>query len=341
MDDNRFFFGIVIQGPLDSRGFDSRATVMAWIEQARQLQQFDFTICISTWRCDQLGPLEALPANVFLLFNDPPGGPDYQNRRKQIWSSLTGARALMARGARRPDFLLKVRTDQQLDLAGLCDHLLVLEATGQLDNSTVVAPGRSRAVPFYVQDFYYGGRATALLAYFEAINRRNEAPWQFPIEVDFTLKYLCALSPSPLGHWSAWQLRQLFCFWPWLATGELLKRYQEIWRSCRHHLLLFPRSIYLGMVWRGEADRTEKTHLLRDLECFGEEGASPEPAQGIYVRAGWVVRLLMAFSTFEVLICHKLRVPPSQAGVRLLNFWSQIASGFRYRCGAPPLRVGD
>ena len=107
-------FGIVIQGPLDSRGFDTRLNILEYLAQADALPQFRFTFCLSTWPGAELGSLAPAAERLQVLWNTPPPGRDYENRRRQIVSALAGVRQLAI--GEQPDFLLKVRTDQWLSL---------------------------------------------------------------------------------------------------------------------------------------------------------------------------------------------------------------------------------
>ena len=311
-------FGIVIQGPLDSRGFDTRPNILKYLAQADALPEFRFTFCLSTWRGAELGSLVPAAERLQILWNTPPPGRDYENRRRQIVSALAGVRRLTAGGQR--DFLLKVRTDQELSLEALCRHLLKLQAAGELTSTTVVVPGASASIPFLIPDFFYGGTMDAMLFFFESISVRSEAPWQHAVEIDFAWKFLAAIPGTALSEYSNWRRRRQLFYSPWLVRGGLYRRAAEAWQRDARHFRFFPRAVYAGMRWRGAAPATGDLHLWPDLlfheDLPGGAPAPPEPS-ALYPRFDPIVYLLLLLYSVELWISALLRLRPRAAFERL------------------------
>lgn len=277
---------VVIQGPMVSSGnsgsgaqassFDCNANVLRLIASARGLAD---GFILSTWeaqtvsvRDDRLQTLHLRdPGPQKIFFSSAPG-----NELRQAFGCLEGVRKAIS--AHRPDYILRARTDQYVDLALLIEHMVRVDeshqdylAAGQ--SGFIFMPNMLAWSPYSVGDFFIGGHAADLEAFFAAQVRYAKhtfvgaMPW---VHSDIMLRHAYANLRDSFD-----QLPQR-CFFPNLASAlrldeqppppgfryhpEILRLWEEMLRKS---ISLFPRSATEGLEWRG-------ARLVIDRHSIGE-----------------------------------------------------------------------
>jgi len=269
--------GIVIQGPLSSRGKTGRhaglptagvpkselRTVDCVPLIARLVEQARGTsisrIVAAVWESEDDDAVRRLPAEVEVVRVADPwaGGEDWHpmpNAPRQLVATRAGVRALV-RGD-TPDHVVKVRSDQVLDVAAVADWL------GREDPAALGVPFLDRREPWMFIDFYLAGRTDVLLAVCDAVLAHQLRPFQPSIHDDVSLKLAFASTTAPHASLATYHLPPHRRYAAQRATiehivGELL--------------VPLPRAVWEGVEWRGEGLRSSFPFADR---IFAEDAAA-------------------------------------------------------------------
>lgn len=271
---------LVIQGPMVSAGnsgagtqkqsFDCNTNVQRLIDATRSLIDgyvlstwHGQTVAVQDERLETLQLQDPGPQQTF--FSDAPN-----NELRQAYGCLEGVRHAIARFS--PDYVLRVRTDQYLDVPKLLEHMLRVDAmfddyrcAGQ--SGFLFFPNMLSWSPYSVGDFFIGGHASDLLNLFDAQVRYskhsfvNVKPW---VHSDIILRHAYG---NLRGKLDIPEDR----FFPNLVPAFRLDlhappgnfRYHpevlRLWRELlRCSISLFPRSATENLEWRGARFETDR-----------------------------------------------------------------------------------
>lgn len=176
------------------------------------------------------------------------------NKYRQFLSTLAGVEVVAARDCTA---VIKVRTDQWVDVAVLSGYLRALHRAGLLEGRLVVPRFRTKRPAAIQDDFYFGGLAVTMRA---ACERYLHGP-EFYEDVHQDLFYKWAWTLS--GEQSGAPRRAYF------PKGEpSLPSQLKLARRMWHRLFTpFPRAAAVSLVWRGQGGRR-----MGKGELFAEDG---------------------------------------------------------------------
>jgi hypothetical protein len=260
--------GLVIQGPLRSRTFECLPVLRRYQELVARLTDPP-ACCLSTWEGEEI-PREVREWGWSIVQSVPPAGWDLMNRRRQILSTRKGVEALLAQGV--PDYVLKLRTDMELPLEQL------LAEIAAAPGGRLLFPAASHAVPFYLNDFFFGGAPGQLREFLSAIESFGDLVMMASPESDFPLKYLAARQPEALAPLTPrdWFLDPFDYPYLWPAVTERLGAAWRRVRSASFHLA--SSAILTQAVWRGRP--LVEQYGIHEAE-FGDFERFPDPVFGV------------------------------------------------------------
>ena len=196
-------FGLVIQGPVHHRGFDSRENIRRLVDDFGHRFR---AIVLSTWEGEADPGVEA--GNFHALFSRDTtphksrDGIPLRNRVRQMFSTKAGIDRLRELGG--VDYVVKIRTDLHSDLNLIVDHLLDCERTyseylsvGQ--KNFIFVPSITKNGPYVTDDIIFAGQIDDLDRFVSAtLNTQDHVfrPYKNLPENDMILKHLyCNLRP--------------------------------------------------------------------------------------------------------------------------------------------------
>ncbi|WNO03716.1 WavE lipopolysaccharide synthesis family protein [Rhodoferax mekongensis] len=264
---------LVIQGPMVSAGnsgagtqtqaFDCNTNVQRLIDTTRAVVD---GYVLSTWhgqavtvRDEKLEVLQLQdPGPQQTFFSDAPN-----NELRQAYGCLEGVRQAIGRFS--PDYILRVRTDQYVDIPTLLDHMLQVDelfddfrASGQ--SGFLFFPNMLSWSPYSVGDFFIGGHASDMLRFFDSQVRYskhslvNAKPW---VHSDIILRHAYG---NLRGKLDVPEDRYFPNLVPAFrldlhAPPSNFKYHPEmlsLWRELLNHSIsLFPRAATDKLEWRG------------------------------------------------------------------------------------------
>jgi hypothetical protein len=258
--------GIVIQGPLISRGRTGRTAnigfrsltnedivdynciplIVKMVE--RYSNKYDI-ICI-TWsnelESNKLELKRLLPPGTLYIIDDdtkylPPRSKilSGNNKYRQIRSSLSGFEVLLNRGCTH---LAKIRSDQEIDV-----DKLVYDYKNICNSSSILVPQLFPKDPHTLGDFYFMGESNLIVRLFK--NYLNNPEYFKSIHLDL------------FYHWGHDLTgKSVWTFWPWL--------YSDYIRSVWLYLTPASRVLYENVIWRGEKlkiNKNDKNFFYDDM----------------------------------------------------------------------------
>jgi len=290
---------VVIQGPLVSTGnsgsgafvkeFDCTDNIRRMVRESVSLVA---GFVLSTWRgtC----PILDLSKLRTLELDDP--GPqkthfsrEPNNELRQAYGCHEGVKLAMAQFA--PDYILKVRTDQYLDIPRMVEHMLTVDATtdaylGAGQQGYLYFPNMISWTPYSVGDFYVGGHARDMLRFFEAqvtLSRHSFVyvrPW---VHADFMFRHAYHNLRGKFG-------LSVIHFFPNITPSLRLDLYPpparfryhpevlRLWSEMlTHSVCLFPRDIATRMEWRGQTFQLSSHSSGEFYEEWSEAQTDPSP----------------------------------------------------------------
>lgn len=319
-------FGIVIQGPLVSGGWNCRENILRLLALPTDRSRFSF--CLSTWRTEDTTLWEN-DERILVVKNDPPPGRDYHNRRKQIWTTLQGALALTKKN--NLDYLVKIRTDQFIDLSAIVEYLQGLSE--HLPSGCIVAPAMSRFIPFYVADFYFAGRTEAMVRYCRNILSWGETLVQNHIEIDFTLKHLQIELNRTIGTLSQRELFEPLFLYPYLRkNSSLYRRSWETWMELRPQFFeFFPGKIFRDMEWRGKLSLPQKDDFLPTFHFAEDAVATLEIGPCPYPEPSFGSLIGMKLIAWENLLANRWKFAPRELGLKFHLLLQRYQASINHR----------
>lgn len=268
--------GVVIQGPLMSRGRTGKTASVPFNRVSTEhIQTFDCVdlvaeqflqfesqleiVCV-TWRSESaelLGELSRrIPGRILAIDDTTTALPAKgtvvpgNNKYRQILSTLRGVQWLRQRDC---DLVLKVRTDQSVDLLKL-SNLLKADATDPA--WSLLVPWFNEARPWELGDFFFGGRVCDLEGLLTSYLQLPELASS--IHEDLFLRW-----GAEIGGGRVPPVHQL------VDTRFYSRWVQRVWTK----LSVSHRSILESMMWRGEPfDPTETMRFRGELVGFRTPG---------------------------------------------------------------------
>ena len=245
--------GIVIQGPINSQGFDSTTTIKQNIEEYVRHPSVAH-IVVSIWKGEQFTYSHP---KVTVLHNTPSTGRDVNNRRRQWFSTLRGTRDLQKHTT--ITHVLKIRTDQYVPTSTI-DFMSSFYVPKNLKIYTEDSAWKTEIVrepllfssvyrifPFFVTDFYFAGHIDDIVCLMENNLALGGHIFQLAPEVDLILKHLLKTDRDfPLTRIERYMdMRSLID----------ASHHHKIWRYwyTMHRLYFgcFPKSVFSKVTWRG------------------------------------------------------------------------------------------
>lgn len=270
---------LVIQGPLASTGNSGNGTFVKdfnCIDNINRIIADTHTLVdsfvLSTWH-DDSGLFKALPPELKLVELDDPGmDKSYlsgmsNNEFRQAYGCLQGIR--FAIDDTSPDYIIRVRTDQYVDIQGMLAHMLLIDANSKIYGSVgqegyLYFPNMLSWSPYSVGDFYIGGHAHDVLRFFEAQVNLSRHSFTYAgswIHSDLILRHAYHNLRGYL------ELPDSFYF-PNIIPSLRLDSANPPWHLCYHpsvltllaqiltrSICIFPRNIASSMEWRGNLNK--------------------------------------------------------------------------------------
>lgn len=179
--------GIVIQGSLESQGFDCVQNCNELIKIFSNKSSIK-QIVLSTWENENT---EHINKEAIILKNRPVLNIDVKNRQKQFLSTFEGVKYLMNNSD--VTHILKLRTDQFVPIEILDE---MLEIYGKFCNECkfVEQPLTfsyvNRTIPFHIGDFFFAGGVSDMYKFCHNVLSFGSFNFQGAVEVDVVLKHL-------------------------------------------------------------------------------------------------------------------------------------------------------
>lgn len=245
--------GVVIQGPINSQGFDSTSTIKRNIKGYLQHPCVS-SIVVSIWKGEQFTYSHP---KVKILHNTPPTGRDINNRRRQWFSTLRGSQYFKKHTS--VTHVLKIRTDQYIP-SSTVDFMCSFYAPKNLEvyqkdpawkseifQEPLVFSSAYRIFPFFVTDFYFAGHIDDMLRLMQHNLAFGGHIFQRTPEVDLILKHLFKTDRNfPLTRLERYtDVRSLINATPAHNTWQYWYAMHRLYFGC------FPKSVFSKVIWRG------------------------------------------------------------------------------------------
>lgn len=271
---------IVIQGPIISSGnsgsgsintnFDCSANIQRLIHESEAIVD---GYVLATWK-DQVFDFQDAKLKVIHL--DDPGpqktffSTTLNNDFRQMFGCHEGVKFAIEQFS--PDYVVKVRTDQYVDIVSLISHMILVDTSTEdyrhaSQEGYIYFPNMLSWSPYSVGDFYIGGHTNDLLNFFAAQilyskhSFSNVRPW---VHSDIILKHAYRNLKNTLN-------LPTFYFFPNITpafrldihpapggfkySSEVLILWAEILTKS---ISIYPKEIAATMEWRGSTFATEK-----------------------------------------------------------------------------------
>lgn len=273
-------FAIVIQGPLVSSGnsgngihineFSCIENIHNLILSSRHLVK---GYVISTWKSSI--PLQVEEDIIILNLDDPGpkpviGYPYPSNEFRQSFGCLSAINKAIEEF--NPIYILKIRTDQFIDLPLMIDHIINVDK--QIKNYQQIGqsgflyfPNMLSWSPYSVGDFFIGGHARDMQAFFEAQIELSNHTFGYDfswLHSDIILRHAFRNLKSKLKLQDEFfvpntapslRLHLLHNKYPIKFHIDVLKLWSLV---LQQSVSFFPRSISENMIWRGSKMNFEK-----------------------------------------------------------------------------------
>ena len=245
--------GIVIQGPINSRGFDSTTTIKRNIEEYL-VRPSVAHIVVSIWKGEKFTYSHP---KVTVLHNTPPTGRDITNRRRQWFSTLQGIRQLQKH--KTITHVLKIRTDQYVP-SGTVEFMSTFYTPKNLKayqddpawkseivREPLLFSSVYRMFPFFITDFYFAGHIDDIVRLMENNLAFGEHIFQLTPEVDLLLRHLYKTDKDfPLTRLERYMnVRSLIKAAPAHKIWQYWDAMHRLYFGC------FPKSVFAKVTWRG------------------------------------------------------------------------------------------
>jgi hypothetical protein len=234
---------VVIQGPINSRGYDCRGNILQLIEDFKNLKLVD-NIIISTWSDNDFITNNK---KVIYIKNISPDFLDNMNRYKQFYSIHKAASEIKKIGI--SNYILKIRTDQYIS-PQIIDYIIEFynnsnfnkKITNQKDY--IISSHSYNSVPFFIGDFYFAGTVDDIISYTSTYVKQKNFCHQWLPEVDIVIKYMDLLKINTgLGIKKYLNIH---------SREDVSRNSLEFWYLFyTSHFSIFPKYIFDTLKWRG------------------------------------------------------------------------------------------
>ena len=247
-------WGLVIQGPrystgkkglngsvadspiVNEKGYDTLEAIKSNLKHARAT--FSSAV-ISGWTGDSFDLPEIYTDWCDHVSTAPPM-LDWDNRRKQIISTISGVESLQDRGATH---VLKVRTDQILP-----EEFFTWLTSSWVQSSEkhkILASDALHDEIFYVGDFIWAGEISTILGFLNAISAFGPHQLHPVTCVDSTLKYLSRRPDFPEVFSPEIKI-------DWQLCDPRNRTAVEYWHKVFHEeFSTIPHEFFRNIIWRG------------------------------------------------------------------------------------------
>lgn len=268
--DHKPRIGIVIQGPLFSRGISGESWGLSYDELnpvhiadhdcyesissiSNQIPSDVQTVLVTwsnqpDWAKKRIASLKGI--NQILELDEPPALPANRKRLgenntyRQFWSTLQGLRAL----EHNCTHVIKIRSDQTLDL-----NLLLREFDWMIENrrESLFTPNFRSDKPFWLADFFFGG-PTALVK--DLMNELCQGEGEFLMEKNHSVHFSMFKAFAKV----ALLENQV------PDEGKILRhprKYAQAWSK----LVISSEALFQSLIWRGkpiDIKRVENSYMF-------------------------------------------------------------------------------
>lgn len=297
----KYKWGVIIQGPLYKRPeSNNHYLIDEIILNLRNEFNDDCIVCLSTWTDEPVHCIKQIEG-VLVVQSDIPSGKDWNNRRKQIWSTYNGLCKLSE--CSEIDVVIKLRTDQILNLKKMKRFL---EAEFKKDdNERIYFPAGLKSVPFHLADYYWGGKFSSVRKFLENNLLLEAYVFHTAVEIDLVLKHMYMAE-----NLNAKPFRSLILFFPVYqypfvnVNTKFYNMNAKYWCSIRKKYFgLFPRGILGTMDWRNKRmDYQERPEFKMEMEFYEEWNNSaiiPRSITSIFVVPNTLTKILLFLESFE------------------------------------------
>ncbi len=277
--------GLIIQGPLVSKGISGR---VAHIVQRRKLKESEIvnydcrkniqeiidklghlfeSVVVSTWE-DEVRSTDSWRGATLVttksvgLIGESVGGILPNNKFKQIFGILSGIKYLKEHS--NVDFIIKIRTDQWVDIPKILESIEHYFASGQYTQEVIFVP-RMKKDGF--GDFYFAGNIKTLESFHEAFFEFDKFEFHPSVHREMWLKYAYVKYRNYI------KVQE---------HGYFPKLYKYNGKYCKHTLAISKFMIknvfrplsfdcYRTIIWRGEKMTKEGLRNIQEKEIFEEE----------------------------------------------------------------------
>ncbi len=264
---------VIIQGPIITSGNSGSGVYVKELDCTQNIRHLISSskhlvrgFILSTWQSEI--PI-ILDHNVIVLRSTDPGPQpvigfnSLSNDFRQSFGCITAI--IKAIEVYNPVYILKIRTDQFLDLPMMIEHMIAVDARSDIYTSVgqsgyLFFPNMLSWSPFSVGDFYIGGHAKDVQLFFEAQIKLSNHTFGY----DFSwLHSDLMLRHAYYNLKKSFSLPEFFYFpniTPSFRLQNLLHRYPIKYHSAvltlwcfllQKSVTFFPRSTHENMLWRG------------------------------------------------------------------------------------------
>lgn len=244
--------GVIIQGPINSRGRTMKNLTPKNYDASENINQLFHRIVqtgaypiLVTWDFEDTRKLDTQVVKNTLKITMPGTSRLFRlrnniarnNKYKQFYSVLAGVEELRFRNY---DYILKIRTDQDLPIEELINHIL------QIDKKTIqeriFTPLLNLDKPNMFYDFYYFSTGTTMQKFHQIMMYSKE----ICSNVHYDAFYRWGLRNSGIG------ARDVFSIYPKYPkfTKKQVEQMHDIWKDSFNVL---PFRVWRELIWRGES----------------------------------------------------------------------------------------
>jgi hypothetical protein len=296
---------IIIQGPIITSGNSGSGAYVKELDCTENIRHLISSskhlvkgFILSTWQSEI--PI-ILDEEVIVLRSTDPGPQPVigfispSNEFRQSFGCITAINKAIE--VYQPVYILKIRTDQFLDLPNMINHMIAVDARSDMytavgQSGFLFFPNMQSWSPYSVGDFYIGGHAKDVQLFFEAQVKLSNHTFGYDfswLHSDIMLRHAYYNLKKSLS------LPDFFYFpdiTPSFRLQNLLHRYPikfhcavlTLWCILlQKSVTFFPRSIHENMIWRGSKMNPQQHSMGEFFEEWEKE-----------------------FPNFETWLCNKL-----------------------------------
>ena len=243
--------GVILQGPINSRGRTMKNLSPRNYDASENMNQLFYRVSkmgahpiLVTWDAEDTNKLDSDVLKNTLKIRMPNTTKIFQlrnniarnNKYKQFYSVLAGVDELTTR---KYEYLLKIRTDQDLPIEALLNHITQIEENSI--GERIFTPLLNLDKPNMFYDFYYFSKAATMKAFHQEMMYSKE----ICSNVHYDVFYRWGLRKSKI------RMRNILEIYPKYPkfTRKQIQLIHDIWEESFNVL---PRLSWRELVWRGE-----------------------------------------------------------------------------------------